>query len=101
MGEGTSLEILHKGPLRVQRLAKLQIGSEKNLGRYRLRKCDFSVFESHTKWMSDNEAGIFLIRIVALDVIGERLDQVVVLDAQRGHVPDPVERFALSNCPMC
>ena len=99
--EGSSLDMLHDGPLRGRILAELQTWSKKNIGRYPLRKCDVSVFESHPKWMSDREAGIFSIRIVALDVPGELLNHAVVLDTQRGHVLDPVERFALTNGPVC
>ena len=49
--------------------------------------------------MDDKVDGIFLIRIVASDDLGELLDHVVVLDAQKGHVLDQVERFALENRP--
>ena len=49
VGEGPSLDMLHNGPLGVRRLVEMQIWSEKNLGRYGLRKCDISIFESHTK----------------------------------------------------
>ena len=42
---------------------------------------------------------MFVIRIVAVDVLGEYLDHVVVLDALKEHFLDPVERFALANRP--
>ena len=99
VGEVPALEIIRKGPIGVPNLAELQVWNEKNLRRYRLKKCDVSILEGHRKWLGDRVTGVFMIRIVVVDALGECLDHVVVLDALKGHILDPVERFALANRP--
>ena len=99
VGKVPALEMIRKGRIGVRSLAELQVWNEKNLGRCRLNKCDVSILEGHSKWMGDRVAGVLMIRIVAVGALGERLDHVVVLDAMKGHVLDPVERFALANRP--
>ena len=49
--------------------------------------------------MSDPVAVVFMIGIIAVDAHGERLDPVMVLDALKEHILDPVERFGLANRP--
>ena len=91
--------MIRNGPMGFRSLAELQVWNEKNHRRYRLTKCDVSILESYSKWMSDRVAGVFMIWIVAVDALGERFDHVVVLDALKGYILDPIERFALANRP--